>query len=352
MNNIEATLNKIFVRNLEGSDLMEIFFVTAVASILAIRGFLHLTGYPQLSPGNLHIAHVLVGGIFMLAAMILFQAFTGRAVRSLAALLGGFGFGAFIDEVGKFVTANNDYFFKPSVAIIYIIFIIIYFLMERINRAPCLSDKERLVNVLELTKEAVTQDLRSEDQQRAQNLLNEADPKNPVTIALSELIKNIESIPTQGPDAWTRIKRRASNAYARIVRKTWFTRAVMALFITISLFSLLINSLEIITRFVPELQLPPLTLSDWGGTLSSLLASTYVAVGILRMHSDRLRAYQLFRTSILIQILLVDIFIFLDMEFAGLINLAIDLLVLLTLRYMIHQETMVIDSASIQPMPS
>jgi hypothetical protein len=60
--------------------------------------------------------------------------------------------------VGKFITADNDYFFKPSVAII---------LMERINRSPWLSDKERLVNVLELTKEAVTQDLRSEDQQRA-----------------------------------------------------------------------------------------------------------------------------------------------------------------------------------------
>ena len=71
MNNISATFNRIFVRNLEGSDLMEIFFVTAVASILAIRGFLHLTGYPQFSPGNLHIAHVLVGGLFMLVAMII-----------------------------------------------------------------------------------------------------------------------------------------------------------------------------------------------------------------------------------------------------------------------------------------
>jgi hypothetical protein len=252
MDNIIATLNKIFVRNLEGSDLMEIFFVTAVASIQAIRGFLHLTGYPQFNPGGLHIAHVLVGGLFMLRAIILFQAFTGRAVRSLASLLGGFGFGAFIDEVGKFVTANNDYFFKPSVAIIYIIFIIIYFFMEHINRSPWLSDKERLVNVLELTKEAVTLDLRSEYQQRALSLLSETDPNNPVTIALSELMKNIKSIPEQEPDTWTRIKRRASNAYARIVRKPWFTRVVMALFITISLLSLLINSRKIICNLSPS----------------------------------------------------------------------------------------------------
>ena len=50
-------------------------------------------------------------------------------------------------------------------------------------------------------------------------------------------------------------------------------------------------------------------------------------------------AYRLFKTSILIQIFLVDIFIFLDMEFAGLIKLAIDIAVLLTMRYMIDQET-------------
>jgi hypothetical protein len=62
---------------------------------------------------------------------------------------------------------------------------------------------------------------------------------NLVTITLIELMNNIESIPAQEPDTWTRIKRRASDAYARIARKTWFTRAMMALFITISLFSLL-----------------------------------------------------------------------------------------------------------------
>jgi hypothetical protein len=178
--------------------------------------------------------------------------------------------------------------------------------------------------------------------------LSETDPNNPVTIALSELMKNIKSIPQQEPDTWTRTKRRASNAYARIVRKPWFTRAVMALFITISLLSLFINSRKIIIQFIPELQLPPLALSELGGTLCALLASAYVAAGVLRIHNDRLRAYRLFKTSILIQILLADVFIFLEMEFAGLIFLAIDLAVLMTLRYVIDQETMVIGSASIQ----
>lgn len=339
MKNISAALNKIFVRNFEGSNDMEIFFVTAVASILAIRSFLHLSGYPQFSPGNLHIAHVLVGGLFMLVAMILFQAFTGRPSRSLAALLGGFGFGAFIDEMGKFITANNDYFFKPTVAIIYVTFIIIYFLMEYISRPPWFSDEERLVNILELTKEAVTHELRYEDHQRALSLLKEVDHRNPMAIALDQLMKNIGSIPEREPDSWTRIKMKASNAYARVVRMVWFTRTIMLIFIAISLFSLLINSLKIILAFIPESQLPALTLSELGGVISALLASAIVAAGVLRMRSDRLRAYRLFKTALLIQIFFVEIFIFLNREFAGLIKLAIDITVLLTLRYMINQET-------------
>lgn len=341
MKDISPVLNKVFIRNIDGASLMEIFFVTSVASVLAIRTFLHLTGYPQFSPGSLHVAHVLVGGLFMLAAMILFLAFTGRASKYLAALLGGFGFGAFIDEVGKFITSDNDYFFKPTVAIIYVTFVAIYFVMERISRAPWLSDKERLVNVLELTKEAVMHDLKSEDQERALDLLNDADQRDPVTIALSQLMRNIESIRVSEPDLWTMIKDRASNAYSRIVRKTWFTKAVMILFISLSLLSLLLNLIGIIIVLVYNSELPPITLNEFGGTISALIAGAFVALGVLKMRRDRLEAYRLFRSSILLQIFLVEIFVFLDEEFAGLTKLATGIIVLLVLRYMISREMMV-----------
>ncbi len=59
-----------FVRNIESRYLLEIFLVTAATSVLGIRFLLALTGYPRLSPGNLHITHVLLGGAMMADSLL------------------------------------------------------------------------------------------------------------------------------------------------------------------------------------------------------------------------------------------------------------------------------------------
>lgn len=59
---------RLFVRNFEAGEHLETFLVAAVASILIIRLFLEVTGYPKLGGASLHIAHVLWGGLMMVAA--------------------------------------------------------------------------------------------------------------------------------------------------------------------------------------------------------------------------------------------------------------------------------------------
>ena len=124
------------VRDERASDMMEMMLVLAVATILCIRAFLSITGYPQLGGGGLHIAHMLWGGLGMLVSIALLLSFWSPAMRQVAAAIGGIGFGFFIDELGKFITSDNDYFFQPTIALIYVIFILLFLAVRAIGSRP------------------------------------------------------------------------------------------------------------------------------------------------------------------------------------------------------------------------
>src|SRR5256714_12396884 len=104
------------------ADLLDTFLVSAIATLIVIRIFLEATGYPQLGGGGLHIAHVLWGGLGMLVAIVLLLLYLSPTTRLVAAVIGGAGFRAFVDQPGKFVTADHNYFFKPTAAILYALF--------------------------------------------------------------------------------------------------------------------------------------------------------------------------------------------------------------------------------------
>jgi hypothetical protein len=101
-------------RSLSIGGLHEIFLVSSIGMILIIRLQLWATNYPKLGSGRLHFAHLLWGGLLMLVAIGILLSFVDRHLRVPAAVLAGAGFGFFIDEVGKFVTSNHDYFFLPT----------------------------------------------------------------------------------------------------------------------------------------------------------------------------------------------------------------------------------------------
>src|SRR5688572_33482987 len=105
---------------------LEALLVAAVAALLAIRGYLAATGFPRVGGGGLHIAHMLWGGLLMLVAIVLLLSFLGKRTKWAAAIVGGIGFGTFIDELGKFITDDNDYFFRPTVGLLYIIFVVLF----------------------------------------------------------------------------------------------------------------------------------------------------------------------------------------------------------------------------------
>jgi len=93
-------------------------------SVVATRAFLGATGYPRIGSGEFHIAHVLIGGaLLFVGGLIALISVDNRALDG-AALLVGAGVGLFIDEVGKYITTSNDYFFPIAAPIIYAVFML------------------------------------------------------------------------------------------------------------------------------------------------------------------------------------------------------------------------------------
>ena len=122
----------------------EAFLFSAVATVVLVRAFLIVTGYPKVGGHGLHVAHVLWGGLLMGVAIAIVMVYPGSRWRHRAAIIGGIGFGLFIDEVGKFLTSSVNYFFKPAIAIIYVVFVAFYLIMrELVMRAP-LKQPQRL----------------------------------------------------------------------------------------------------------------------------------------------------------------------------------------------------------------
>ena len=63
--------------------------------------------------------------MILFAGSLLPLIFLNKRTLDLSALLSGIGMGLFIDEVGKFLTQTNDYFYPGAAPIIYSFFLII-----------------------------------------------------------------------------------------------------------------------------------------------------------------------------------------------------------------------------------
>lgn len=331
-----------FIRSVEGENLLEIFFVTAVASVIGIRFFLAITGYPQLSGGGLHIAHVLLGGLLMMLALTITLAYINKSAHYAAAFLGGFGFGAFIDELGKFITGDNDYFFRPAAALIYITFVLLYLGIEAFVRRPALTGQERLINVLEIAKEIALGDLDHIERKKGLELLKGCDPSDPVTKSLRTLLYASEAVPVPGPGIYTRAKYRARRLYRRLVQKSWFVSSIIAFFLLQSFLALALGIFLLYAKLRWRMDLhslfPTITFVDLAGLASATLAAILVIAAILRLRTSRLEAYQLFKNAVLVQILLVQVFLFYRAQFLALLGLVGNICVLLVLQYLIRQE--------------
>jgi hypothetical protein len=129
------------------------------ASVVFTRLFLKLTGYPQLGGTTLHIAHLLWGGLFLFIGALGMLIFANRWVYRTGAILSGLGVGLFIDEVGKFITRSNDYFYPPAAPIIYAFFLMVVMVYLRLRRNRPHDSRAELYRAFDSLEEVLEHDL-------------------------------------------------------------------------------------------------------------------------------------------------------------------------------------------------
>jgi hypothetical protein len=334
-----------FVRNLDAGPTLDTFLVFSIGSVLATRGYLVLTGYPQIGGGTLHIAHVLWGGLLMLIAIIVALATIDIAADRLIAAVGGIGFGLFIDEVGKFVTKDVDYFFKPAIAIIYVCFVGLFFVFRYIERGNRMTPETALANALAIIAEASTRTITEAERARAQYLLSRADGIT-LTPAAATLLAEL---PTRQPRP-SRIVRWIERWLVRPYRRFACSKTfiwLIGLYAAVNLLSVLIIAVGVVLLIPASTRHDAqISLSAGGGSgftaigllVSGCIAAAMMGIGLLRLRRSRLQALVWFDRSYLFSILVVQVFAFAESQLRGVSGLLIDLIVWGAIRIALSQE--------------
>lgn len=325
-------------RDIEAGDLMENFFVWAVVSFLVIRIFLIITKYPQIQTENLHIAHMLFGGFFMLIALIVSFVFINKEAKFTASVIGGIGFGAFIDELGKFITQNNNYHYEPAIALIYIILVTIFLTSRLVEKYFKYTREEYAVNAVEMIKQALVHDLEKDERALALKYLKNADSKNALVAVLGKTLKELSTIPNKNPSLFHKIRRLLRDIYLGIIKNRMFNFFIVTLFVsysTVDLLQAFFNFKHIDSFF------------DWGHIASTIVTGVFVLAGVYALiNLSRKRAYEYFRFAVLIHIFLTQFFLFVEKQFVAIFSLAISIVIWNTLQYLIVEEKLMVKKAS------
>ncbi|HEY59877.1 MAG TPA: hypothetical protein G4N92_04200 [Anaerolineae bacterium] len=147
------------VRRLNAECYLLMTLLSFAASVSLTRLFLEVTGYPQIGNNQLHIAHVLWGGLLLFIAALIPLIYINHWALDLSALLAGIGVGLFIDEIGKFISASNDYFFPAAAPLVYSIFLLTLLIYTLIRKPHKTDMRSTLYLVLQEMQEVLDRDL-------------------------------------------------------------------------------------------------------------------------------------------------------------------------------------------------
>jgi len=342
MNRIISRVRKP-VKRLGAETYLLITLLSFAASVALTRTFLELTGYPQLGGGGLHIAHVLWGGLLLFAAALLPLILANRWTYSLSAVLAGLGMGLFIDEVGKFITQTNDYFYPPAAPIIYAVFLVTVMLYLRLRRQPPLPARDALYHALEALQEVLDHDLDPQEHtalvERLENIAAQQDNPELSRLAgiLQEYLKHPEIlIAPEIPGFWKRIQDKLEAFEKRYIRPLWLRAVLIGGMSGLGVVSLL-NLLD----FAAARRLPGILFTSQSGVywyvarlglemlVSVLLLTAAIVILLGRVRQGLSLSYY----GLLLSLTMVNLLVFYFDQFSAVVSATFQFILLLLVLY-------------------
>lgn len=319
LNKFQTKTNGLFIRNSEAVDLLELFFISSVTSFIFIRGYLKITGFPQLGGGNIHVAHLLWGGLFMLIALLLTFVSLSNNSKKMAAIIGGIGFGTFIDEVGKFLTSNNDYFFQPSIAIIYVVFVCIFILIKVFQNYSRFSSDSIKINAIHYLPDIVLKKLNSEKRNEILKLLENLNQTDPMTKNIEQIFKNAE-YKSYSPNEINETIKKVKKLIIKVINSRGIQAIVLTILFLGILFTFFLSAVALYGKIFNYITVSYL--------ISAIISSLFALAGYYFLFKNRqIKAYQFFIISVLISIFISQFFLFLQNQLATLNFLLINLVI-------------------------
>lgn len=333
------------VRNVEFSRLFDSFFISAISTILITRFYLEVTGYPAISTDVLHISHLLPGALLMVLAILMMLGTVNRAVRDVSAITAGVGFGLTWDELGKFITNDNNYFFQQAPGLIYLTFVGLY-LGARYIEQKRLTQDEYIANVIDLLKDAAIKDLDQREYEHAKELMSHVSPRHYLYEPTELMLEKVKPSPNREPTLVDKIVYSLILPFKKLRQWRYFARLIIGVSILYGLVSVMAAAFflygAVVGEYINDVQVYLLVgdESNWIGAISALISAVYVVAGTMEYRRGKeAKALRYYETALLINIFVGQIVLFFKSAWVAMIGLAVTLTLLVSVKVLISEET-------------
>src|SRR4051794_19219921 len=352
----EPTSTRRPVAREEAAGYLTLLVVAFVVTVTVTRLFLAATGYPRIGGSTFHLAHALWGGLLLVAAVVFQLLWANRWALRLAAGCAGIGVGLFMDEVGKFITTRNDYFFPLAAPIVYLAMVVLGWIAFRARRRRPPTDRERLYEVLDdlqdLADGRLDSDRRAAIVAHLGSLRDEWDRPElrEFSARLEEfLLSPVVTVLPPRPTLFRRARARLDRLEQRLLPERWLRRLLTAFLllgaagqligmaVAVALFARVGSWGQQLDELVAGTELDPALV---GGSVVIQLVSTFVGfalfatAGVSWFRGRRLRAIRILVVAQLISLSLLHVVQSYVDQFGVLQQSVFDLLLLgLVLRY-------------------